>query len=191
MIPTVTKNSALDGVVIDTASLHSDFPGSTGANELTGGSYARKSIVLNAASGGQRLLNAGVTFDVPSSTVRWFGFWEGTTFKECAPNGGDTPKNFMATPSDDKIVCTGHGWSDDQKVVFYRGTPPGGIVEGRVYYVIDAAADTFKVSETVGGTAVSVTSSAGYQCCVAAITEEVYASADTHTLSAATFAMPN
>jgi len=58
-------------------SLHSADPGSTGANELSGGSYSRQSCSWNSASGGQAQLSADVTFDVPGgSTVAYVGYWD-------------------------------------------------------------------------------------------------------------------
>lgn len=73
-LPVATKNNMLGGQTFTHASAHTDFPGSTGANEVTGGSpaYAQKAITINAASGGIRALNAAVAFDVPACTVKWF-----------------------------------------------------------------------------------------------------------------------
>lgn len=73
------KNTMLDSLTVDRLSLHSGDPGSDGlSNELSGGSpaYARQSCTFNAASGGERLLSANVTFDVPASTVAYVGFWD-------------------------------------------------------------------------------------------------------------------
>lgn len=191
--PATTKNNMLDGQTFTDASLHSAFPGTTGANELSGGSpaYARKTVTINAASGGQRLLNAAVTFDVPASTVRWVGFWNSATFVGAAPNGGATPKNFMSVASSDVVYCAGHGYSDTQKVVFYQGTPPSPLVEGTTYFVRDAATDSFKVAATSGGAAIDLTTAPSFGCVVAAITEDVYAVQGTHELSTATVAIPD
>lgn len=192
-IPTTTKNNMLDGQTIDKASLHTGFPGTTGANEVSGGSpaYAQKAITVGAASGGQRTLSSSVSFDVPASTIRWVGFWNSTTFVGCAPNGGATPKNFTAIASSDTISAPSHGYSDTQKIVFFNGTPPTGLTEGTVYYVRDSATDTFKVAATSGGAAIDLTGASSFGCVVCAITEDVYASQGTHTLSTATFAIPD
>lgn len=190
-LPASTKNAMLDGVTLDQASLHSAFPGTTGANEISGGSYARQTIVVNASSGGIRALNASVAFSVPASTVRWVGFWDSTTFRGCAPNGGAVPKNFMALASNDTVYCAAHGYSDGQKVVFYQGTPPGGLTEGTVYFVRDAATDSFKVTASLAGVAIDLTSAASFGCVVCAITEDTYASSGTHTLSTASVAIPD
>lgn len=192
-LPTGTKNDMLDGLTFTEASLHTAWPGTTGANEVTGGApaYARKAITVNAASGGQRVLNAAVTFDVPATTVRWIGFWDSGTFLGCAPNGGATPKNFMAVPSTDTIYSSGHGFSDTNKIVFFNGTPPSGSTEGTVYFVRDATADTFKVAATSGGAAIDLTAASSFGCVVCAITEDVYAVQGTHQLSTATVAVPD
>ena len=63
-------------------SLHTADPGTTGANEATGGSpaYARQAITWAAASGGAIGLSAQETFDVPgSTTVSHFGLWDAST----------------------------------------------------------------------------------------------------------------
>jgi len=192
-LPTSTKNAMLDGQAITLASLHTGFPGSTGANEVTGGtpSYAQKAVTINAASGGSRALNAAVTFDVPACTVKWVGFWNGATYVGCAPNGGATPKNFMAVPSSDTVYSVAHGWSDTQKIVFFNGTPPTGLTEGTTYFVRDSATDTFKVAATAGGTAIDLTGAASFGCVVCAITEDVYAVQGTHQLSTASIAIPD
>lgn len=191
--PTATKNDLLDALTIDKASLHSAFPGTTGANEISGGApaYAQKAITMNAASGGSRALNSAVTFDVPASTVAWVGFWDSTTFLYCAPNGGATPKNFTVDPATDTVYSTSHGYSDTQTIVFYNGTAPGGLTEGTVYYVRDSATHSFKVAATSGGAAIDITSAAGWQCSVCAITLDVYAVQGTHQLSAATISIPD
>jgi hypothetical protein len=191
-ISTLAKNEHLDGGIYDEISLHTDFPGTTGASEVTGGTpaYARLAAVINAASGGSRLLNAPLAFDVPACTIKWLGLRGGGAFKTAVPNGGATPKNFMAIPSTDLIYATAHGWIDDQKIVFF-GTPPGGLTEGTTYFVRDALTDTFKVAATAGGTAIGITSASSAGCWVIAITENVHGSQGTHTVSAGTITIPD
>lgn len=189
--PATTKAAMLDALTIDTASLHTGFPGTTGANEVTGGSYAQKAIVMNPTSGGSRLLNASVVFDVPACTIRWVGYWDGATFVAPAPNGGATPKNFISIASTELVYAPAHGWADTQKIVFFDGTPPAPLVEGEVYFVRDALTDTFKVAATSGGVAIDLTAASTFGCVVCAITEEVYAGPDTHSLTATTFTVPD
>lgn len=79
---TAGKNVMLDqlGTVAVYASLHTADPGTTGVNEVTGGSpaYARKSITWNAASGSKTASNAPV-FDVPAGTVAFYGLWSASS----------------------------------------------------------------------------------------------------------------
>ena len=78
------KNLMLDELasVAIYASLHTADPGSTGTNEVTGGSpaYARKSITWNAAASGNLDNNANPVFDVPASTtITHVGLWSAST----------------------------------------------------------------------------------------------------------------
>lgn len=189
-IPAATKNTMLSGLTIDGASLHSGFPGSIGANEISG---AQQAVVFGSASGGVRTLTSAVTFaGLPVCTVKWVGFKSGASFLACAPNGGAVPKNFMAVPSSDMVYSVSHGYPDGQKVVFFNGTPPGGLTEGQTYFVRDSATDSFKVAETDGGAAINLTSSASFGCVVSAITEAAYTVAGgSHQLSAASAVIPD
>ena len=57
-------------------SLHTADPGTTGANEVTGGSYARQNAGYAAASGGACALSATVPFTgMPAVTVAYLGLW--------------------------------------------------------------------------------------------------------------------
>jgi hypothetical protein len=189
-IPAATKNAMLDGQAYTHISFHTAYPGTTGTSEVSGGSYVRPAITVNAGSGGSRLLNASVNSPVPACTIPWLGLWNSATFVCAIPNGGATPKNFMAVPSSDLIYATGHGWADTQKITFF-GTPPSPIVEGDTVFVRDAATDTFKVALTAGGSALNLTTSSSAGCWVIAITEDVYGAPGTHTVSAGTITIPD
>jgi len=68
-----------------------------------------------------------------------------------------------ATASTDVISCASHPFSNTQRVMFRNLTGGAGITgksstsNGTVYYVIDSASGTFKVSLTSGGSAVNIT----------------------------------
>ena len=80
------KNLMLDALGIDTASLHTGDPGDAGANEVTGGSYARKAITYNAASGGNLDSSTVPLFDVPAGvTITHSGYWDGSVFRSGGP----------------------------------------------------------------------------------------------------------
>jgi hypothetical protein len=185
------KNAFLDGPAPDLGSLHTAFPGVTGANELSGGGYTQQALTFGAASGGIRALSGTESFPVLAQTVRWIGFWDGAVFLFAVPNGGATPKNFVAVPSTDLIVCVAHGFADTDEVTFYNGTPPGGLTEGAVYFVRDKTDDTFKVAATSGGAAIDLTAGASPGCWMSAITEDEYVGVGTHTLSSASMVLPD
>lgn len=75
-----TRDALLGGTSLASlathASLHTADPGSTGTNEITGGSYARVPITWAAPSGGTESLTASVTLQIPAGTTfTHFGLW--------------------------------------------------------------------------------------------------------------------
>lgn len=186
-----SKDIMLDALVINTMSLHSGFPGTTGANEISGGSpaYARKAVTINASSGGVRAMSTLANFDVPASTVRWVGLWNSGTFRAYSPSGGD-PKKFQVVTASSLISLPAHGYAANAPVVFYGDTVPSGLTAGTVYYVRDVLTDSFKVSATAGGTAITLSSLGGVGCLVSAITEIVYAAQGTHTIGSGSLELP-
>lgn len=78
--------AGVTGSVTD-LSLHSADGGTTGADELTGGSYARVAPSYDAPAAGTAALSGPVTFDGPGSltTVTHVGFWDSTTWLGSAP----------------------------------------------------------------------------------------------------------
>jgi hypothetical protein len=67
---------------------------------------------------------------------------------------------------------------------------PGGLVEGNVYFVRDATADTFRLAATSGGVALDITSAGTSDCLLSIIVQSVYAAQGTHTLSTGTVGLP-
>jgi len=111
-----------DGIFNNTAlqvaqaylSLHTGDPSTTGANEVTGGSYARQTIPQVASSSGTYTSDANIDFtDMPSTTVTHIGIWSaesGGTFycgaslsSSQAFDAGDTARmasgNLTSTPA--------------------------------------------------------------------------------------------
>ena len=185
------KNLALTSLLPDTASLHTGFPGTTGASECSGGSYARQAIAFGTPSGGVRTQTGSAVFNLTTLTVRWIGYWAGSTWLYAAPAGGASPKNFVALAGTDTIYSPDHGWSDGQKVAIFNGTVPAGITEGQVIFVRDKTTDTFKVTATLGGTAIDMTTAPSWGAVIAAISELVYPSTGTFTLSNSTIVIPD
>lgn len=66
----------------NTISLHTGDPGTTGANEATGGSpaYARKTTTWTGGTSDGEVTGSAVVFDVPAGTYTHMGVWAGSTF---------------------------------------------------------------------------------------------------------------
>jgi len=188
MFTTTARNQMLDATDITHLSAHTDYPGTTQANEVTGGSpaYARKSITFASAASGIKASNNAQVFDIPAgTTVRWFGFSTASTAgtgRAVAPNGA-APKEFNVDITNNEIEAVAHGYSDGQQIVFYGGTPPGGLTAGTIYFVRDSAADLFKVAATAGGSAIDLTTVAGSDCVVSVIVEETFGAQGTMTVA--------
>lgn len=186
------RNASLDGLaaVAIFASAHTGDPSTTGANEVTGGSpaYARKSITYAAASGGQKASNAGITFDIPASTtVTHIGLFSASTagtFYGWFPAGGFTPMEATLDASTDAFTSFAHGLVNTNQVVVYdvmgAGLPTG-FTEGTVYFVVGATTDTFQLSATSGGAAITVTTSA--EVVVQRVLPEVFAAQGQYTIA--------
>jgi len=188
------KNAMLDtlGGRNGFLSLHSGFPGTTGANELAGGSpaYARKAHTWNAAAGGVLDDSNAPVFDVPASTtVQYSGLWSLVTlgvFDGWVPLGATAdPFLFTAEDTTDVLTADGHGLADTTQVIVIdvgtSGALPTGLTEGTVYFVRDSTTDTFKLALTSGGVAIDLTTDgAGF---VQRILPEVFAAQGTLTVT--------
>lgn len=107
-LSTTSRNVALNALrgtapasIIGFASLHTADPGTTGANELTGGSpaYARKAISFAAASAGaMAMTGTAPKFDVRSGvTITHVGFWTAATGGTFMGSGTlSSPSSFTA-----------------------------------------------------------------------------------------------
>lgn len=72
----IFNNLAAPAVATPYVSLHGADPGETGANEITGGSYARQSGAFGAAAAGAVSNTASVSFtDMPADTITHVGIW--------------------------------------------------------------------------------------------------------------------
>jgi hypothetical protein len=66
-----------------------------------------------------------------------------------------------ASSATDTITATAHGLVDGDKIVFTNTSTATGIVAGRIYYVDQIDVNTFKVSTTSGGTAITLGTATG------------------------------
>jgi len=85
-LSTTAENTAIASIFVPGTtyylSLHSGDPAQTGANEISGGSYARQAIVFGSASGGSEASNASITFTslpAEASGIPYFGIWTAST----------------------------------------------------------------------------------------------------------------
>jgi len=70
--------------------------------------------------------------------------------------GTEKPVSFVSATS--TVSRTAHGYTNGELVKFYNIQTTTGISEGVGYYVVSTTADTFQVSLTVGGAAISLIS---------------------------------
>lgn len=71
---------------------------------------------------------------------------------------GYVAQAVTADSSTDKITLTAHGLTDNDRVKFAASSMPGGLVANVWYWVVNTAANDFKVSLTEQGTAIDITS---------------------------------
>lgn len=77
---TTEENQALSTTSWGFISLHTASPSTTGANEASGGSYARVAVTWNAASGGAVTNSGTVTINAPASTTfTHVGVWSASS----------------------------------------------------------------------------------------------------------------
>jgi hypothetical protein len=193
MLTDTYVNAMLDAFALDLCSLHTAYS-ATGVNEVTGGTpaYARKAITMAAAASRARAASTAPVFDVPvGTTVRFIGIWTnaGTVFRGMVANGG-TERGFQIDATNNKVLCENHGLVNNDAVAFYGGTPPGGLTEGTIYYVVGNTAadpDTFQVAATVGGAAIDLTTQQTPACKLSKVVEEAFGAQGTLTVSTLSF----
>lgn len=101
MLSAVYSNSASAGVQAAYASVHTGDPGTTGANEASGGSYARQPVTWAAPSGGS-VSGGTVNVPLPAGTYGYVGYWTaltaGTFVSGYAMNGTVTYASAQTLP---------------------------------------------------------------------------------------------
>jgi hypothetical protein len=190
MLTDARINAILDTEIAvgDKLSLHTAYS-TTGASEVTGGSYARVTATWSAAISRQKAMAAAVDFTglAAGAVVAFVGLWNsaGTVFRGMTANGG-SEFSFQVGVTPDTILAEGHGLANNDRVVF-TGAPPTGLTEGTIYFVVGVVAgdpDTFQVSLTQGGTVVGITGQAAANCMASKCVLETYAGAGgTHRIN--------
>ena len=172
-------------------SAHSAYSAS-GANELSGGSYARVAVTWASPAGGSIALS-GTPYSInapASSTAAFVGFWSalsGGTFQGMFPGGNATAYTFAAPASTDTLLAPGSSYAANQPVVVFPtagSTLPAGLTAGVIYYAVSVSGDSFELSTTSGGGAINLT--ADGSGIVQAIVTDVFGSAGTYSVAGAT-----
>jgi hypothetical protein len=163
---------ALDNVAFSVttvyASLHTGNPGITGANEATGGSYARQSVSLGAAASGASSNDVAINFTgmpaVGAPGLTHVGLWDAVSagnFLWAGPLGTRDVRAFTAADTGDLFTSFGHGLLTTDMVdlvTLFDSVLPTGVSALTNYYVVSpTATTTFQVSTTSGGSAVVLT----------------------------------
>lgn len=83
-VSTANLNAGVNAMAVPSttyyASLHTTSPGFTGANELTGGSYARQALIFGSATIGLEVTTDAQNWaSLPSCTLGYFGWWSTLT----------------------------------------------------------------------------------------------------------------
>jgi hypothetical protein len=169
--PDLQINSALTALAADCdwGSIHTAYS-TTGASEVSGGSYARLDLTSSFAAAASAAIasNADKTWTIPSGGVscKFLGFWSAITtgtFRGMIPLGSTVSNLAVAFNTDDYFYSDGHGFVDTDTVVVMPTvgtTAPGGITIGTIYFVVSSATDRFKLSATSGGAAITITTAA-------------------------------
>lgn len=175
----------------DFGAVHTAYS-ATGANEVTGGSYARQALVWSGATGTPptKSLTTFPTWPIPAgTTIAWWSGWDTVTvgnFLFMLPLGGGALKPFSAEASDlagDTLSSPAHGFTAGQSVVCWGSILPAPLAVGTIYYVIAAGigTDTLELSTSSGGSAVNITAAGvGF---LQRIIPEVFGSAGTYALT--------
>jgi len=106
----IFNNAAAPAVAVPYVSLHDGDPGETGANEITGGSYARQSGGFGNAAAGAVANTATIDFtDMPAVTVTHVGIWSSSTATASANFvwGGALTASKAANAGDTFRIATG------------------------------------------------------------------------------------
>jgi hypothetical protein len=164
--PSATFVSADAYVGLNTAD-----PGETGANEATGGSYARQQTAFPASSAGTLANTSNIDFvSMPAvggnGIVAW-SVWDAVSAGTNLWNGWFSTVSGLAECrsgdlATDDIQSVAHGLATDDRVEFetIEGlTIPAGITAGTLYFVLASGltTDAFRISTTSGGGTLNIT----------------------------------
>lgn len=165
------------------------------STEVTGGSYARQALALDAATGRIADNTDAESLDIPAATtVQFLGIETlvtgGSTYAK-VPLGATKSLVGMAIDAAengapaDTLWVPGHGFAQDDQVVFFAvdGSLPTGLTEGTIYWVIGTpTTNSFQVSTVQDGSAVDITAAGSF--IISDIVPETFGAAGTLDVAA-------
>ena len=107
-ISTTEANQALSTTGWSYVSLHTADPGTTGASEVSGGTYARVAVTWNSPSGGSVSNSGALSINLPASTTAsYFGVWSATTAGTYYIGGALSPSVTTGTSAGVITIASG------------------------------------------------------------------------------------
>jgi hypothetical protein len=91
-------------------SLHTATPGTTGASEVSGGTYARVPVTWTASSAGSAATNSGAALSInlpASTTASYFGIWSASTAGTYYIGGALSPTVTTGTSAGTVTIAAG------------------------------------------------------------------------------------
>lgn len=98
---------------------------------------------------------------ISTSSLIWNGTTASGTFLEAVPVKTFPASSISSDYTTDTITINNHGLTNDTIVFFSTLTGGSGLYTGLNYYIINATTNTFKLSNTIGGSAVNFTTNIG------------------------------
>jgi hypothetical protein len=107
-ISTTEANQALSTTGWAYVSLHSADPGTTGASELSGGTYARVAVSWSTPASGATSNTGALTINIPASTTAaYFGVWSALTTGTYYIGGALSPTITTGTSAGTVTIAVG------------------------------------------------------------------------------------
>jgi len=107
-ISTTEANQALVTTGWSYVSLHTGDPSTTGANEVTGGSYARVAVTWNSPSSGSVTQSNALSINLPASTTAsYFGVWSASSSGTYYIGGALSPSITTGTSAGVVTIAAG------------------------------------------------------------------------------------
>jgi len=107
-ISTTEANQALSTTGWAYVSLHTGDPSTTGANEVTGGTYARVAATWNTPSSGSVTNSNALSINLPASTTAsYFGVWSASSAGTYYIGGALSPSITTGTSAGVVTIAAG------------------------------------------------------------------------------------